>query len=210
MSEINLSSFDPRYGKHIDKAVSAIENENPTYAIDVCSSFLHKHPECLEVRKILRMAQDRLPESRGGIIPKINSTFFSVINRLRGWLLLKHPEKAMPLAEEMLTSNPHDIIAHRFLARAALCMELFETAVFAYESISAQTPDDKRNLLDLGNTYFMGKHYEKALNSGTQLLNMNPSDRDAKSLVKRASVAHSIEKGGWEDDTSIRAKLKGK
>ena len=69
MSEINLSSFDPRYGKHIDKAVSAIENGNPTYAIDVCSSFLHKHPECLEVRKILRMAQDRLPESRGGIIP---------------------------------------------------------------------------------------------------------------------------------------------
>ena len=35
MSEINLSSFDPRYGKHFDKAVSAIENGNPTYAIDV-------------------------------------------------------------------------------------------------------------------------------------------------------------------------------
>lgn len=89
-------------------------------------------------------------------------------------------------------------------------MELFETAIFAYESINAQIPDGKLNLLDLGNTYFMGKHYEKALNSGTQLLNINPSDRDAKSLVKRALVAHSIEKGGWGNDTSIRAKLKGK
>ncbi len=75
-------------------------------------------------------------------------------------------------------------------------MELFETAIFAYESINAQIPDDKLNLLDLGNTYFMGKHYEKALNSGTQLLSMNLSDRDAKSLVKRALVVHSIEKGG--------------
>ncbi len=78
MSEINLSSFDPRYGKHFDKAVSAIENGNPTYAIDVQSSFLHKHPECLKVRKILRIAQDRLSESRCGIIPNINSTFYTV------------------------------------------------------------------------------------------------------------------------------------
>jgi tetratricopeptide (TPR) repeat protein len=195
MSEINLSSLDPRYGAHIDKAVRAIENGNPTYAIDVCSAFLHKHPKCLEVRKILRMAHHRLPKSRRGIIPKINSTFFYLIKRLRGWFLLKHPERAMSLAEELLRSNPHDIIAYRFLARAALCMELFETAIFAYESINTQIPDDKRNLLDLGNTYFMGKHYEEALSIGTQLLKINPSDGEAKLLLKRASVAHSIEKG---------------
>ena len=47
MSEINLSSLDPRYGAHIDKAVRAIENGNPTYAIDVWSAFLHKHPNQL-------------------------------------------------------------------------------------------------------------------------------------------------------------------
>ena len=56
----------------------------------------------------------------------------------------------------------------------------------------------------------MGKHYEKALNSRMQLLNMNSSDRDEKALVKRASVAHSIERVAWGNDTSIRAKLKGK
>ena len=128
MSEISLSRFDPRYGNHIHNAVNAIENKNPTYAIDVCSAFLFNHPECLEVIKILWKAQLNLPENGRSPMTKVIFTLFSVINRLRGWVLLNHPEKMMIFAEGMLKSDPYDIIAYRFLARAAVSLQFSPTS----------------------------------------------------------------------------------
>ena len=207
MSEMSLSNFDPRYRDHVDKAVKAIENGKPTYVIAICSALLDKHPECLEVRKVLRKAHLNLSNNRDGIIAKIKSTAFSAFKRLRGWSLLRHPNKSMIFAERWLESNPHDILAYRFLARAAMNLQLFETAIFAYESISDRMPEDKQNLLDLGNTLYKGKHYREAINIGTRVLNLNPSNGEANSLVKRASVAHSIEKVGWDGESNFQSKL---
>ncbi len=210
MPEVCLNALDSRYRNHIDKAEKALDKGNPGYAIDVYSALLKKHPECLEVRKVLRRAQHKNPANNQRISTKIKSKLISVIYRFRGWFLLNYPKKKIILAERILSSNPNDTFAHQYLARSALALGLNETAIFAYESVRSLKPENKRILLNLAKTYFLAKRNREAIQICDSILSKNPSGSEAQLLIKQASVALSIEQGQWEEDSNFHSKLHNK
>ena len=60
MAEIPLSALDPRVQKQAENARHALERGNTEYALQITGEILHKHPGCLQVRKIQRAAQHKL------------------------------------------------------------------------------------------------------------------------------------------------------
>jgi tetratricopeptide (TPR) repeat protein len=107
----------------------------PVYAIDILSNIIQRHPECLEVRRNLRQAQQRAAQGSSGGLSGLLSKVGGFGMSLRAPKVEKDPQKALEAAEEMLRANPGNIAGHQLLGKAATALELNETAAFAYEEI---------------------------------------------------------------------------
>lgn len=208
MEEILLKDLDPRLQKQIENARKAIE-KNPSYAVDILFNISTRNPACLEVRKILRQAQERAArgKSKGfaGLLAKVTKLPFSIGNDSK---IKKDPEKAMEAAEQMLRTNPHNIAAHKMLGMAAEAMELHSTAAFAYNSIREIDPKNSENIKALMSIYITTGESEEAIRIGEAAYRANPADEEIQALIKKASVEQTMEKGRWEEDKSFRDKLK--
>ncbi len=199
MSDASLSSLGPSVERQVERAGQAISRGEAEYAMDICNELLRRDPGCVEVRKVLRAAQ--LKAFKAGrqwparLLAGVRQLPF--ILRGSGWVRQK-PEKALAAAEKLLTGNPESVPAHKLLAGAARALGLNETAVFARESIRDMKPDNISNLLELGEAYYVVGRNEDAVRIGDDVLAKEPSNTQAISLVRRASVAYSIKEGGWE------------
>ncbi len=209
MPELNLKELDPRLQKQLQSADQSIARGNPNYAVDICAGILKQHPECLEVRKILRKAQRKLASSKG----KGSSMFSGVTNApfmVKGASQIKKdPIAAMETAEKMLKVNPANIPALRLLGQAAAMADLPLTAIFAFEDIKSIDGKNIENLMMLGEAYLSVNQSTEAIKTGDAILAINPAHGDASDLIRRASVTQTIEKGKWEEqDTDFRSKIK--
>ena len=199
MPDVSLSSLGPSVERQVDRAKQAISRGETEYAMDICNELLRREPGCVDVRKVLRAAQ--LKAFRAG--RQWPARLLAWVRRLpfllrgSGWVR-KKPKKALAAAEKLLTGNPESVSAHRLLALAAWALGLNETAVFARESIRDLKPDNISNLLELGEAYYVVGRNEDAVRNGDDVLAKDPSNTQATSLVRRASVAYSIKEGGWD------------
>ena len=206
--EIALKDLDPRLRKQVDKAVQSLKR-NASYAIDVCNSILRQHPGCLEVRQILRKAQKQAAGGKTSGFSRFLGSVTSAPFALKASSQIKKdPAAVMENAEKILNGDPYNSNAHRMLGQAAEALDLWGTAALAYECIAEIDPKNLDNKIALGNALVENGEPAKALKVGTDILRENASNEDAQELVKRATVAESMEKGKWEDDTSdFRDKL---
>ena len=135
MEEIALKDLDTRLQKQIENARKAVD-KNPSYAVDILSNILGRHPACLEARKILRQAQQRASKGKtkglGGLLSKMTSIPFTMGSESK---IKKDPAKAIESAEQILNANPENVTGHKILAAAAEELKLYSTAVFAYEAV---------------------------------------------------------------------------
>lgn len=208
MEEVALKDLDPRLQKQIENARKAVD-KNPSYAVDIMSNIVARHPECLDARKILRQAQQRASGGKtkglGGFFSKVTSIPFSMGSDAK---VKKDPAGAMVAAENMLNANSSNVAAHKVVGAAAEALELFETAAFAYEEIKKIEPKNAENIKALMSAYIhIGKN-EEAIRIGDAAYHEHPGDDEIQSLIKKASVEQSINKGKWEEDESFRDKLK--
>jgi tetratricopeptide (TPR) repeat protein len=204
MEEITLDKLDPREQTQVQNANKAI-TKNPAYAINILANIIKRHPGCVEVRRSLRQAQQRASAgSAGGL-----SGLFSKLKSLGGGAKVgKDPKQALQSAEEMLSANPSNIAGHDLLGKAATALELHETAAFGYEEIYRMQPANGGNVKLLMQSYIhIGKN-EDAIRIGEAAYRANPTDTEIESLVKKASVQQTVDKGRWEQDESFRDKLK--
>lgn len=208
MEEIALQKLDTRLQKQIENARKAVD-KNPTYAIDIMSNIVARNPNCLDARKILRQAQQRSKNGKtkgfGKFLSKVTSIPFSMGADSK---VQKDPAKAMEGAEQLLTSDPFNPIGHRMLGAAAEALELNETAAFAYEELNKIEPDDAEAIKSLMLAYITLGRSEDAIRIGDAAYRKHPADDEIQSLIKKASVEQSINKGKWENDDSFRDKLK--
>lgn len=208
MEETQLKDLDTRLQKQIDNARKAID-KNPSYAIDILSNIVGRNPACLEVRKLLRQAQERALKGKtkglGGIFAKVTQIPFSIGNDSK---IKKDPKKAMESAEQMLRVNPDNVAAHKMLGMAAEALELYSTAAFAYESIRKIEPKNSENIKALMSVFIEVGENEEAIRVGEAAYRANPADDEVQALIKKASVEQTMEKGRWEEDKSFRDKLK--
>ncbi|MEM7790188.1 MAG: tetratricopeptide repeat protein [Verrucomicrobiota bacterium] len=206
METIALKDLDPRLQKQIENARKAI-GKNPTYATDIMLNIVKRNPGCLEARQILREAQKRASKGKGKGLSKFFGKVKSSISGSEA-KVKKDPAKAMEEAEDMLNSAPDNAGAHKMLGMAAEALELYDTAAFAYKELYRLDPSSSDSAKLLMKAYIQIGETDEAIKVGDAAYQKNPSDDEIQSLIRKASVEKSIQKGKWEEEQSFRDKLK--
>lgn len=209
MQEIPQSALEPRLQKLAENARIALERGNAEYAISLSSEVLAASPACLPVRRLLRAAQLKHFQSKNKLFAKalggVTSAGFLLTNST---LAKKNPEAALEAGEKMLAADPTNVSAYRLIAQAATSLGLYETAVFACESVVENSPNSFDALLELGQALLGAGQADKAIEIGNRMLTLKPNDGIALDFMKNASVATSLKRGRWEEAGDYRDKLK--
>lgn len=207
IQELTLKDLDPRLRKQVENAEKTLQ-KNPTYTIDICTGILQRHPGCLEVREILRKAQRRAKGTKTSGLTKFLGSVTSAPFALKASnQIKKDPVAVLDSAEKMITANPANITAHKTLGSAAESLGLWATAVFAYQDIKGLEPDNIENRLALTHALIEAGRAKDAILEGDSILKDNPGMEAASELVRKASVAESMERGKWEEEGDFREKL---
>lgn len=206
MPEVAVTSLDPRQQKLIDNARIALDRGQLDYTLDACAQVLKSAPGCLPVRRLQRAAQLRDFRSKNKFMAKAFGGFSG------GGLMFgggkKDPAKALESAEAMLVKDPTSVAALKLLAEAATGLGLLETAAFALDAVRELEPDNRANLLVLGEAWIAAGKPAEAVKTADALLKLKPADAEAQSLLRKASVAQTVTKGNWDAQGSFRDKLR--
>lgn len=206
LQEESINQLDPRLRKQVEGARKNLA-KNPTIVITVCTNILERHPGCLEVRKLLRQAQKRNKGGKtsgmGKFMGKLTNAPFAQKAK-KG--LENDPAAVMIQAEKTITDNPDLPTGYRILGQAAERLGLYDTAVFAYEGLIEVDGAEEHRIM-LGNALIEAKRPKEAILLGDKILHKNPANEAAQELVRRASVAESMDRGKWEEEGGFRDKL---
>lgn len=206
IEEITLNDLDPRLRKQVENARKNL-SKNPTYAVEVCVGILQRHPGCVEVRKVLREAQRRINGGKNAIASKLKTlSALPLILKLNGEVK-KDPQAALISAEKIITQAPDAKGAHQALAKAAEALGMKETTVFGYQCVHEIDPKDSANQQALGTALIESGDPQAAVQLGDSILRDHPASEAGQDLVRRASVALSMQKGKWEQEGGFRDKL---
>lgn len=206
MPEVSVASLDPRQQKLIENARIALERGNLDYTIEVTTQVLKAAPGCLAVRRLHRVAQLRQSRTTNNFMAKTLSGFSTAPFMFGGGR--KEPAKMLEAAEGFLAKSPTSVPALKMLAEAAGGLGLPETVAFALDAIRELEPDNRANLLALGEAWLAAGKPADALRIADAMLKTKPTDGDAQNLMRKASIAQTVTKGNWESKESYRDKLK--
>ncbi len=207
IKEITLKDIDPRLQKQLELAEKTIDR-SPAVVVEICNNILARNPGALDARKALRRAQRKaIPPTKGGMTKLFASVTNSPFMLKSGSRIKTDPKSVLDEAEKMLAINPYNTQALKMEAHAAEAMGMWGTAALAYDNIREVTPENVENLLSLGNAYIEAGQAKEAVKAGDLILAFQPGNGDAQALLRRASVAITMDKGKWDEQTDFRQKL---
>lgn len=208
MEAVELKDLDPRVVKQVEDLRKKLDR-NATHAAGVLEGIVRRNPGCLEVRQLLRQAQNKASAGKASPVAKILMPLTNLTLSLGAEKKIgKDPLAVMDAAEKAIAANPQNTAAHALLGKAALAAGLIDTAIFAFESFRSINPKDTTNAKALMNAYIDNQQTEEAIKVGDATLRVNPSDDEVANLIKKASVQQSISKGKWDEEKDFRSKLK--
>jgi tetratricopeptide (TPR) repeat protein len=217
MPEISMNQLPPEMRRLHTKAVEAAQRDNTDYAITLFCQVLERHPDFFECRQQLRAAQFAKAGTQStGFFKKMLSGAGSSPQIAKAKMALgKNPGEAMAVAEQVLSGDPNNLMAHRIIADAALAMELPQTLVFTLETMATISPKDKALILELAQVVAeTGSSATKAEKFLNDLIRASPYDADLSQAQKNLSAHKVLDEGGYaalEDGTgSYRDILKDK
>jgi tetratricopeptide (TPR) repeat protein len=205
MQEVTLNSLEARLQKQIENAQVALQRGNFDYVIEITTQLLKQEPGCLPVRRMQRVAMLKRADTKNKFFSKAMGSV-----TMAGFMLAskKDPVKSLENADKMLHADPYNIAALKLLSEACTALGLMETAAFAWEAIRDINPKDHETLVTLANAYIAAHQYKEAVQVAEDLLKLRPQDGDALALMRKTSVAQTMDKGKWESKASFRTKLK--
>ena len=206
MPEVAVTSLDPRQQKLIDNARIALERGQTDYALDACAQILKSAPGCLPVRRLQRVAQLRDFRAKNKFMAKALGGFSTAPFMFGGGK--KDPAKLLESAEALLAKDPTSVAALKLLAEAAGGLGLPETVAFALDAVRELEPDNRSNLLALGEAWIAAGKPAEAVKTADAMLAQKPADAEAQALLRKASVAQTVTKGNWEAQGNFRDKLR--
>jgi len=186
--------------KQYDKARQAVERGNDDYAIQLLQEILFIRPDYLEARKMLRETVRKKYRKAGvksagvsayikGILPLIKMNIFS---------LMKKHDQAMIESEKFLVLDPDNKPALTALGQSARHIpKCTETAIWVFQSIVENHPNDTKSLQTLAQLYEQIDDVQKASDCYEQILRVRPTDRDVE-LKLRDLAARKTIKTGWD------------
>jgi tetratricopeptide (TPR) repeat protein len=206
MPEIPVASLDPRHQRLVENARVALERGNLDYVLEVTSQVLKVAPGCLPVRKLQRVAQIRNMRGRsGGFMARFSSGLSTAPFMFGG---KKEPAKILETAEMLLSKDPNNVAALKMLAEAAGALGFPETVAFALDAVREIEPENRANLLALGEAWLAAGKPNDALKIADDILRSKPTDAEAQNLMRRASVAQTVTKHSWDQQSTYRDKLR--
>ncbi|MEI6081703.1 MAG: tetratricopeptide repeat protein [Verrucomicrobiota bacterium] len=201
------------------KAVSAMEQKNFPYVIQICQGLLQSIPEFLDGRKLARKAAiEKSKTIKKGFLSGLGGGSSMALMKAGGFKRKDDLVALLSLLEEILADDPFNAQANTFLQEAALKWDppMKELAFFAFETTLEGNPKDKVQL----NRYASfcmerdenGKPRDpsRAVELYNKLLAINPNDMLAMKGSKDASASQSVQQGGWEVADSYRDLIKNK
>ncbi|MSU22841.1 MAG: hypothetical protein EXS32_03355 [Opitutus sp.] len=206
MPDVPVTSLDPRHQKQLENARVALDRGNFDYVAEVTAQVLKAVPGCLPVRKLQRVAQLRAAKGKGGFMAKTMSGFSAAPFMFGGGN--KEPAKMMETAETLLGKDPTSVPALKMLAEAAGGLGFPETVAFALDAIREIEPDNRPNLLALGEAWLAAAKPAEALKVVDEILRTKLNDADAQNLMRRASVAQTVTQNKWDAKSNYREKLR--
>lgn len=206
MPEVPVASLDPRHQKLVENARVALDRGNFDYVLEVTAQVLKAAPGCLPVRKLQRVAQLRRTKGKGGFMARMSSGISTAPFMFGGGR--KEPAKLLESAEAFLAKDPTSVPALKMLAEAAESLGLLETVAFALDAVRELQPNDRANLLALGEAWLAAGKAAEALKLADDMLAARPVDADAQALMRKASVAQTVVKNKWDTQTTYRDKLR--
>lgn len=209
MTELAVASLEPRLQKLVESARVAFERGNYDYAIELARDVLATAPGCLPVRKLQRTAQLKRGGSGGGFFAKALGSVSTAPFFVSGSAALaKDPAKALASAQKMLEADPNSAAGLRLLGAAASALGWHETAVFAFEALRENAPDDLGNLVALGRAHLGAGRADAAVRCAGAVLARESINGAAQALLKDASVAQTLKAGRWEEGGDFRVKVR--
>jgi tetratricopeptide (TPR) repeat protein len=201
------------------KAVSAMEQKNYPYVIQICQGLLLSLPDFLDGRKLARKAAiEKSKTVKKGLFSGLGGGSSMALMKAAGLKRKDDLVALLPMLEEILADDPLNAQANILLQETALKWNppMKELAFFAFETIVDGNPKDKDQL----NRYASfcmekdetGKPRDpaRAVDLYNKLLAINPNDMVAMKGSKDASAAQSVQQGGWEEAGSYRDLIKNK
>ena len=201
------------------KAISAMEQRNYPYVIELCQRLLQSHPDFLDGRKLARRAAaEKAKTAKKGFFSGLGGG--SSITLMKAAGLKKKGDLAglLVLLEQVLADDPGNIQANTLLHEAALEWKppMKELATFAFHTILEDNPSDKEHLHRFAK-YCMSKDESGtprdpslAVDIYNRILEIAPNDLVAMKGSKDAAASNSVSQGGWEVAGSYRDLIKNK
>ena len=196
-----------------------MELKNHGYAIQLCQGLLKAMPEFLDARKLARQAAvEKAKGAKKGFFSGLAGGSPIALMRASGLLKKNQLVELLPILEEILAHDPHNVQANTMLKEVALKWDppMKELAVFAFETLCDGNPKDLDQLHRFA-SFCMEKgpdgrprDPEGAVEIFNRILTINPNDLSAIKGGKDAAAALSVQKGGWEVADSYRDLIKNK
>jgi len=205
MQEVPLNSLEFRLQKQIENAQVALQRGNFDYVVEITTQVLRQEPGCVPVRRLQRVALVKRAAAHNNFMSKAKGTM-----TMAGFMFSskKDPIKALESADKLLHADPNNIAALKAFAEATKALGLMETSAFGWEAIRDLQPKDHDTMIALCEAFIEAKMYKEAVGVAEDLLKLRPNDGDALALMRKTSVAQTMDKGKWETQASFRTKLK--
>jgi tetratricopeptide (TPR) repeat protein len=194
-----------------ERALSAVDRDNPSLAIELLLDAIALEPEFLQAHKLLRATQKKQFGAKGAMAyVKKGAAMFGTLHLLgMGWAQLKEkPKQAMIAGYKMLNQDPTNTQGLDLIIRASQALEIYEVAVLAAEAAVTASPNNVSFLTTLASLYRQAGQPHKALDVYERALEVSPNDPDIIREVKETSTeAHMVETN-IEDAKSSRDMLR--
>lgn len=185
--------------EQFEKGKAAYGRQNFDYAIEIFNAVLKLEPALFEARTALRATQfQRVKEGRGFFKKMFGKASNSPALAKAQMLVNRKPLDAIYAAEQVLNTDPNNMMAHRILAEAAIAADLAKTAVFSLEIAFKQNSNDKKLVLQMADAYANAGQISKAESLYSEVIKNNPNDPELQQALKDLSARRTMAEGGYE------------
>ncbi|MDP6794464.1 MAG: hypothetical protein QF721_00245 [Verrucomicrobiota bacterium] len=205
MSEKSKKEVEPQARELFDKGLVALRKENLEYATKLFEQALRREPGFFECREALRLNQFKRVGKKSGFFRIFGKTTSSSLLPKGQLALKKDPREAIEVAEQILNDDPYSVLGNKLLAEAATAAEFPRTAVFAWDLVMKQQPDDKANTMRYCQALVTNGEVAKAEESCAALARAHPNDQEVLQLSKNLTASRTLSEGGYDKVASGEA-----
>ncbi len=200
MAEKSINDVSRDLRLLFQKGSDALSRENLDYALALFQQVLEKEPTFFDCRKALRAAQAKKSGGGGtGFFKKVFSSAGSSPMVAKAQLALRRsPAEALPVAEQVLNSDPANSAAHRIILEAARALEMPRTAILSLEILCKNSPKDKALVLETVDALVQNNEIAKAEKLMMEAAHHFPNDPDVAQAHKNFSASKTLGEGGYE------------